>query len=1181
MDGEEESVILIDLDKYKIKVDSPEWGVNFSLACKSNSQRFYLALIGFVATEMARSEDVHAPIDVNDHISNLRFLDKTIAKRSASKTTEAMVTKISKSWNNEERLCYLPKVMFSFENREKYRDSYEGNIYKCHEQEIEFWNNFIIRSVDGQPRLLTVGNPVKSGSFADNIVACFQGKTDRLPDIWDAFMTSLQFDIDSYRDAKPENNNTAKPFLVLPRNTPNLYVKGQDNYIDDIEKIFLNLNADKSQRIAIVGQAGVGKSTLALEYAISRIDHYPGGVVFLNMGDGWRNALEDLFKKAKKSPYQVPSYDGLNDLQAKEAIIAFLDNLPFKLVILDNLENDEEISDVLFNDAHILITTRRRDIIDTRIELETPSSSESESILLAYAGKSKAKISPEEAEGLQQLLREVDCLPLALEILGRIWSTINLDYVVKRVREKAAYFEARTLAKGEVSVAACLALAAERFSPLAWSVLLLASYLEPNSLSPRIFTECLGADTENIYQAISELRAVSILKDTPTEDFGIHRLTQAAARGLDANQAIGQQAASWLNKVITVNEISGDELISINIFGHLYYLGSLSNDNKAIDEFPNTELLRNYSDVLWSNGYMDWALELTIKAKNRLEKELDPSDEKVLSINYDLEQHLIWLGKYTKAIDHSQKLTDLVRKHNGEHSVEYGRAISNLSGSYWAVGNYESAIEQCRKARQVYATVLGEDSLVYALETIKLANITRSSGSSEDALAYYKEALDLIRTIKSNSKGADLILAMAEEAKIYGKINEYKQAELLWEAVLFNCEENTSISSDMINRYKWLYADILLSNGNTEKALTIFQEALSDQTSLEFKELMELLPEINRSALSVLNRGYTAEAERMFQKALGLFETMPSYNKADLAETLDGLGRVHASYELWDDAADYFRSAIENYNESVGERQLDLAEAYLHLGRVLVEKSDYSNAEKALRSSIEIYNRSMVADSQKVPALGLLAEALLNQGMDQAVSTAEMAFKFAGNLESIESGNFISAFNDLISCIEAFRNEDELVKLYDNTLNNVIKIVGNEHPLYVEILYKYTTYLANTKNYKRAEKFCRELVEVAEKTIGSDNPNLGVAYFDLSQILKELDDRVGAEEYLVKAIEVYRTNLGDEHPQTMSAMQALFLLLVRQGRKAEAAEIMSILTGQPVEEAINELSNVTFNFKDD
>ena len=227
----------------------------------------------------------------------------------------------------------------------------------------------------------------------------------------------LDFD-DAHRVSSESATQWAsQPFDVSnPWNVPyprNEFFTGRDQVVTDIRN-----QLTKRRRAVLIqtisGLGGIGKTQTAVEYAYRYRDKYKA--VF------WLNAESTLDLKAGYGELArlMRLIQPENDLdQAVLALKQWLTTEGGWLLVFDNADQPAALKPFLLDGArgHILVTSRAQDFQDLGIinpvELEKLPIEDATAFLLKRCGRDAAEA--DERDAAEQLARELDGLPLALE----------------------------------------------------------------------------------------------------------------------------------------------------------------------------------------------------------------------------------------------------------------------------------------------------------------------------------------------------------------------------------------------------------------------------------------------------------------------------------------------------------------------------------------------------------------------------------------------------------------------------------------------------------------------------------------------------------------------------------------------------------------------------------------------
>ena len=233
----------------------------------------------------------------------------------------------------------------------------------------------------------------------------------------------------------------------------NLKFRGSENFIgrqSQLEK--LDELLEQGNRLAIcalAGMGGIGKTELAVQYALQYEDNYPGGICWLQVrGADVRTQIVEygqVYLGLKipdnlELPQQV-EYCWANWRQGKT------------LIVFDDVVDYAAIKPYLpTNQSRFkLVLTSRLKLLNesSRLDLDVLSLSNSLNLLRAILGEADSRID-EELEQAEELCKWLGYLPLGLELVGYYLSDhsgVSLGELQKRLTRKR--IEAKALLKDE------------------------------------------------------------------------------------------------------------------------------------------------------------------------------------------------------------------------------------------------------------------------------------------------------------------------------------------------------------------------------------------------------------------------------------------------------------------------------------------------------------------------------------------------------------------------------------------------------------------------------------------------------------------------------------------------------------------------------------------------------------
>jgi predicted ATPase/DNA-binding SARP family transcriptional activator len=209
--------------------------------------------------------------------------------------------------------------------------------------------------------------------------------------------------------------------------------------------------------ISITGTGGIGKTSLAVQCATAQLRHFRDGVWFVDLASARDET--DVYERIAAACGMAPPRE-----QIATALEEFLCQRS-TLFVFDNCERVaapvRDVAQRLLSktSVHIIVTSRRR--LDTAGEivlklepLAVPALDAPPSELVRYASvrlflERAASMAPdlrvrhENAHAFAEIVRRLDGLPLALELVAARANLLTIDGIAKRLRDSAVAFRSR------------------------------------------------------------------------------------------------------------------------------------------------------------------------------------------------------------------------------------------------------------------------------------------------------------------------------------------------------------------------------------------------------------------------------------------------------------------------------------------------------------------------------------------------------------------------------------------------------------------------------------------------------------------------------------------------------------------------------------------------------------------
>jgi tetratricopeptide (TPR) repeat protein len=733
---------------------------------------------------------------------------------------------------------------------------------------------------------------------------------------------------------------------------------------------------------AVRGMGGVGKTELAVQYALSREfqQQYVACYWFsLNQG----NLATQILLKA--APYLAMPEELRKSGSIEEQVKWYWQNWHPQegqiLIVIDDVKSLEDIPKALLpisSRFKVMLTTRQRKLSPSFRELSLGVLSEAESLelltkIVDAEGTSRIQ---EEIETAKAICDYLGYLPLALELaatylvedemltLGEYLQQLNLQ-------DRSLSDEMVKWITAERGVVAAFALSWQRLRDLSPQLAMLLSRFAPTDIPWQELVEPtvhrLGWEQTTVTKGRVQLANLHLISIRDRKNIGIHSLLreyfryQSEQEGDDFIHVLQGGIASSgiaITKTIPQTPVIADiERVRLSV-PHLKLLSQ-----EMLDDIPNPDddLPWAFLGVAWFyEGQGQYNLAETYKencleaVKSRLGENHSHVAASLnnLALLYELQ------GRYEDAEPLYLQVLELNQRLLGENHPDVATFLNNLAFLYKSQGRYEKAEPLYLQALELYKRLLGENHPYVATSLDNLAVLYKSQGRYEEAEPLYLQALELRKRLLGKNHPY-VATSLNNLAELYRSQGRHKEAENLYLQALELSQrllgENHPYVATSLNNLAALYQ----SQGRYEEAELLFLQALELYKRLLGENHPCVARSLSNLAVLYYSQGRYESAEPLYLQALDLSQRLLGENHPDFASSLSNLAVLYNSQGKYEEAEPLLMQTLELDKRLLGENHPDFANSLNNLAQLYHFQGRHKQAEPLYAKALQICEQSL------------------------------------------------------------------------------------------------------------------------------------------------------------------------------------------------------------------------------
>ncbi|WP_431953320.1 ATP-binding protein [Nocardia lijiangensis] len=769
-----------------------------------------------------------------------------------------------------------------------------------------------------------------------------------------------------------ETEPPVRALMHLPPDTDDF--TGRNDQIAHLINILSTTNRTTVPIATVSGQAGVGKTALAIHVAHRVADAFPDGQLYANLrgaeplaldaGEVIAGFLRELGVDGSDIPEETDQRSRMYraHLAGRRAI-----------VVLDNAADEAQIRPLLPGTSTCAVLVTSRSLMAAlsganAIYLEVLPPSQSVDLLTRLIGTERAQAEPEAVAAVARLC---GYLPLALRIAGaRLMSrpSWSVSWFADRLADESRRLD--LLKVGDLEVRATFALSYQSRNNAEQAAFRMLA-LTAASFPAWNVAALLDSDIDETEELLECLVDAQLVEVAGTDQVGLiryrlHDLIRDFARECSATLDTPQL------RVDAVKRLVGQYTTAVRIASAAVHPGLYEGIAATDLELPGH--VAQHDPRAWFT-----AERANIIAAVDLANDAELWDHTCQLVE-TLPTMFDWRADW-QAWAHTHQLARDAAKRSVN---EYAEAVilRSLGALYRELGRFGEAMEVLTEATEIFWRI--DDQRQWATTMRNLGDTRRYQGRLNDAIAAFTAALDVLQNEDDTRSVAGVLNGLADASRGLSRWNvacEYFEESLrLYRSLNDELEEaRTMVRYGLVHRDQWRNSEadhmfgqaldtfrrledqrwqaralrhiavVRRNQGDIDQALSAFDECLA---------LFELLADRRGIAVTLRNRG---DAHRLadnrsaattdLQDALQIFEDIGDDRWT--ARTQLSLADLNRRAEQWSLADHQIASAMATFR-SIGDRPAE-ARALRELGLLGRDTSDFAASENAFAAAQAIF----------------------------------------------------------------------------------------------------------------------------------------------------------------------------------------------------------------------------------
>ncbi|WP_051767263.1 AfsR/SARP family transcriptional regulator [Streptomyces sp. NRRL S-37] len=649
---------------------------------------------------------------------------------------------------------------------------------------------------------------------------------------------------------------------VVPRQLPHAtpHFGGRAEEIGSLESAFR-----RGERLIVIsGEAGAGKTTLAIAWARRIAHEFPDGQIFLDLRGFDRSApmgldesLPILLQALGCEPDEIPTSP-----IAQSALLRTLCADRKLILLLDNASSTSQVRDLLPAGEDVLVLVTSRDQLNGlsimfgahQVRCGTMRKADCHAYLRRVVGEGRVAAEPEAAG---QLISMCERLPLAMAIAASAINqrpNMSMARYVSDLKLRGRLTQLRVAGDNDLAIRHALDLSYRTLQPASQAIFRSIGVFPGSKRSLAALAAGACADEREVEKVLMEASRLHLIQECDDRVYAWHDLVREFATEL-CEEADGGEKILTASRRILDHYLHGSYNAAISCgFGASRIDLPPASTGSIPPAFTNRAEAISWFDKEWPH--------IAVVVSHAAQSDKEYPTWQIISSLHDLLQ-------LRRPMTEVIRIATLVRDSALRNDDVLGAACMGLTlgSAYWRATDLERSFVEYSQARELARKEDWVQGEAVALQGMGVA--TKQQGHPRKALLHYKQATALFMV---NGRISDQVAALNNTASAHLALGELEEAEAaLAKALPLACENQHFRSIILVNQ-----GLTRQRMGLFEEAETVLSEALevADAVDSEYARAITL----ETLGLVHLDAGDASMAEQHFRDALTKAEAVQNEN---------------------------------------------------------------------------------------------------------------------------------------------------------------------------------------------------------------------------------------------------------------------------------------------------------------